>query len=233
MGGKNPTIVLADANFEQAVENTVNAAFFSTGQKCTATSRVIVEDPIYDRFLAAVVERTKKLKVGNGMEAGIEIGPAVDQSQLDTDLKYIGIGRKEAGKPLCGGHRLTGGDYDKGFFIAPTIFAGVTEKMIIAQEEIFGPVLAVMRAADFEDAMRIANEIPFGLSSSIQTTNISRVFEFVQRAEAGLLTVNLPSAGVEYQLPFGGSKDSSFGPKEQGPAAMDFYSDWKTIYLKY
>jgi aldehyde dehydrogenase (NAD+) len=233
MGGKNPTIVLADANFEQAVENTVNAAFFSTGQKCTATSRVIVEDAIYDRFLAALVERTKKLKVGNGLEAGIDIGPAVDESQLETNLKYIKIGRKEAGEPLCGGHRLTGGDYDKGYFIEPTIFANVTEKMTIANEEIFGPVLAVMRAKDFEDAMRIANEIPFGLSSSIQTTNISRVFEFVQRAEAGLLTVNLPSAGVEYQLPFGGSKDSSFGPKEQGPAAMEFYSDWKTIYLKY
>ena len=233
MGGKNPTIVLADAPFEAAVENTVNAAFFSTGQKCTATSRVIVEDAIYDRFLTAVVERTKKLKVGNGLTAGVEIGPAVEQSQLDTDLEYIAIGRKEAGEPLAGGHRLTGGDYDKGFFVAPTIFAGVTENMRIAQEEIFGPVLAVMRAADFEDAMRIANAIPFGLSSSIQTSNISRVFEFVQRAEAGLLTVNLPSAGVEYQLPFGGAKDSSFGPKEQGPAAMDFYSDWKTVYLKY
>src|ERR1700733_7746175 len=233
MGGKNPTIVLADAPFEQAVENTVNAAFFSTGQKCTATSRVIVEDSIYDRFLAALVERTKKLKVGNGLEPGIDIGPAVDQSQLDTNLKYIKIGRKEAGEPLCGGHRLTGGDYDKGYFISPTIFANVTAQMTIAQEEIFGPVLAVMRASDFEDAMRIANEIPFGLSSSIQTSNISRVFEFVQRAEAGLLTVNLPSAGVEYQLPFGGSKDSSFGPKEQGPAAMEFYSDWKTVYLKY
>jgi aldehyde dehydrogenase (NAD+) len=233
MGGKNPTIVLADAPFEAAVENTVNAAFFSTGQKCTATSRVIVEDAIHDRFLAALVERTRKLKVGNGLAAGVEIGPAVDQSQLDTDLEYIEIGRKEAGEPLTGGHRLTGGDYDKGFFVAPTIFAGVTENMRIAQEEIFGPVLAVMRAKDFEDAMRIANAIPFGLSSSIQTSNISRVFEFVQRAEAGLLTVNLPSAGVEYQLPFGGTKDSSFGPKEQGPAAMDFYSDWKTVYLKY
>ncbi len=233
MGGKNPTIVLADAPFEQAVENTVNAAFFSTGQKCTATSRVIVEDAIYDRFLAALVERTKRLKVGNGLTPGVEIGPAVDQSQLDTDLEYIEIGRKEAGEPLVGGHRLTGGDFDKGFFVAPAIFANVTENMRIAQEEIFGPVLAVMRARDFEDAMRIANAIPFGLSSSIQTSNISRVFEIVQRAEAGLLTVNLPSAGVEYQLPFGGTKDSSFGPKEQGPAAMDFYSDWKTIYLKY
>jgi acyl-CoA reductase-like NAD-dependent aldehyde dehydrogenase len=233
MGGKNPTIVMADAPFELAVENTVNAAFFSTGQKCTATSRVIVEDAIYDRFLSALVERTKKLTVGNGLEAGIEIGPAIDAAQLETDLRYIEIGREEAGEPLTGGHRLTGGDYDKGYFIAPTIFAGVTEKMTIAREEIFGPVLAVMRASDFEDAMRIANEIPLGLSSSIQTSNVSRVFEFIQRAEAGLLTVNLPSAGVEYQLPFGGMKDSSFGPKEQGPAALDFYSDWKTVYLKY
>src|SRR6266480_3791174 len=169
MGGKNPTIVLADADFGAAVENTVNAAFFSTGQKCTATSRVIVEDAIYS----------------------------------------------------------------KGYFVVPTIFADVTERMRIAQEEIFGPVLAVMRAKDFGDAMRIANNIPFGLSASIQTTNLSRVFDFVYTMEAGLLTVNLPSAGVEYQLPFGGSKESSFGPKEQGPAALEFYSDYKTVYLKY
>ena len=233
MGGKNPTIVLNDADFGSAVENTVNAAFFSTGQKCTATSRVIVEDGIYDKFLAAIVERTKKLKVGNGMEAGIDIGPAVDQGQLDTDLKYIEIGRKECGEPLCGGKRLTGGAYDKGYFVEPTIFAHVTEDMTIAKEEIFGPVLAVMRAKDFEDAMRIANNIPFGLSASIQTQSVSRVFEYIYRMDAGLLTVNLPSAGVEYQLPFGGTKDSSFGPKEQGPAAFDFYSDYKTVYLKY
>ena len=233
MGGKNPTIVLADCDFNSAVENTVNAAFFSTGQKCTATSRVIVEDPIYDRFVTALVERTKKLKVGNGMEAGIDIGPAVDKSQLETNLRYIEIGRKELGEPLCGGNRITGGAYDKGFFIEPTVFSEVTESMTLAQEEVFGPVLAVMRAKDFEDAMRIANNIPFGLSASVQTMNISRVFEFIYRMEAGLLTVNLPSAGVEYQLPFGGTKDSSFGPKEQGPAAMDFYSDYKTVYLKY
>ena len=233
MGGKNPTIVLADADFNSAVENVVNAAFFSTGQKCTATSRAIVEDAIYDRFVEALVERTKKLKVGNGMEAGIDIGPAVDEAQLNTDLKYIEIGRKEAGEPSVGGNRLTGGAYDKGYFVEPTLFADVTEDMTIAREEIFGPVLAVMRAKDFEDAMRIANNIPLGLSASVQTTNISRVFEFVYRMEAGLLTINLPSAGVEYQLPFGGTKDSSFGPKEQGPAALEFYSDYKTVYLKY
>jgi acyl-CoA reductase-like NAD-dependent aldehyde dehydrogenase len=233
MGGKNPTIVLADADFNAAVENVANAAFFSTGQKCTATSRAIVEDAIYDKFVAALVERTKKLKVGNGMEPGIDIGPAIDQGQLETNLRYIEIGRKECGEPLAGGNRLTGGAYDKGYFVEPTIFANVTEDMTIAKEEIFGPVLAVMRAKNFDDAMRIANNIPFGLSASIQTTNVSRVFEYIYRMEAGLLTVNLPSAGVEYQLPFGGTKDSSFGPKEQGPVAMEFYSDYKTIYLKY
>jgi alpha-ketoglutaric semialdehyde dehydrogenase len=233
MGGKNPTIVLADADFNSAVENVVNAAFFSTGQKCTATSRAIVEDAIYDKFVDAVVARTRKLKIGDGMQPGIDIGPLVDQGQLDTVLRYIEVGRKEAGAPKIGGNRLTGDGFAKGYFVEPTIFAGVTEKMTIAREEIFGPVLAVMRAKDFDDAMRLANDIPFGLSSSIQTTNLSRVFEYVYRAEAGLLTVNLPSAGVEYQLPFGGSKDSSFGPKEQGPAALEFYSDYKTIYLKY
>jgi len=233
MGGKNPTIVLADADFPSAVENVVNAAFFSTGQKCTATSRAIVEDAIYHRFVAAVVERTRKLKVGDGIEAGIDIGPCVDEGQMETDLRYIEIGRKECGEPLCGGRRLTEGALSNGYFVAPTVFAGVEENHTIAREEIFGPVLAIMRARDFEDAMRIANNIPFGLSSSIQTTNLSRAFEFIYRAEAGLLTVNLPSAGVEYQLPFGGAKDSSFGPKEQGPAALEFYSDYKTVYLKY
>jgi len=233
MGGKNPTIVLADADFKSAVENVCNAAFFSTGQKCTATSRVIVEESIYDQFVEALKERTAKLKVGNGMEPGIDIGPAVDQGQLDTNLKYIEIGKQEGARLVLGGNRLTGGAYDKGYFVEPTIFADVTEEMRLAQEEVFGPVLAVMKAKDFADAMRIANNIPFGLSASIQTTNLSRVFEFVYGCEAGLLTINLPSAGVEYQLPFGGTKDSSFGPKEQGPAAMDFYSDYKTVYLKY
>ena len=184
-------------------------------------------------FSTRLIERTQKLKVGDGMQPGIEIGPMVDQAQMDTVLKYIEIGKKEAGAPKTGGNRMTGDGLAKGYFVEPTIFADVEERMTIAQEEIFGPVLAVMRAKNFDDAMRIANNIPFGLSSSIQTTNLSRVFEYVYRMEAGLLTVNLPSAGVEYQLPFGGTKDSSFGPKEQGPAALEFYSDYKTVYLKY
>jgi aldehyde dehydrogenase (NAD+) len=233
MGGKNPTIVLAVASLATAVENTLNAAFFSTGQKCTATSRVIVEDAIYDKFLDAIVERTRQLKVGNGMDSGVHIGPCIDQGQMDTVLRYLDIGKKEAGQPRIGGNRLKGGAYDKGYFVEPTVFADVTEDMVIGKEEIFGPVLAVMRARNFEDALRMANNTPFGLSASIQTNNLSRVFEFVYGMEAGLLTVNLPSAGVEYQLPFGGTKGSSFGPKEQGQAAMEFYSDYKTVYLKY
>jgi alpha-ketoglutaric semialdehyde dehydrogenase len=224
---------LNDADFNSAVENTVNAAFFSTGQKCTATSRVIVEEGIYSKFIDAMVERTKKLKVGNGMEPGIDIGPAVDEGQLNTNLKYVDIGRKESGNPKVGGNRLSGGAYDKGYFVEPTIFADVEEKMTLAQEEVFGPVLAVMPAKNIDHALEIANNIPFGLSASIQTSNLSRAFDFIYKMEAGLLTVNLPSAGVEYQLPFGGTKDSSFGPKEQGPAAMEFYSDYKTVYLKY
>ncbi|MBM3769484.1 MAG: aldehyde dehydrogenase family protein, partial [Acidobacteria bacterium] len=152
MGGKNPTIVLGDCDFKAAVENVVNAAFFSTGQKCTATSRAIVEESIYDQFVEAVAERTKKLKIGNGMEAGIDIGPAVDKGQLETNLKYIAIGKAEGARLVCGGNQLTGGAYDKGYFVEPTLFADVTENMRLAQEEVFGPVLAVMKAKDFNDA---------------------------------------------------------------------------------
>jgi aldehyde dehydrogenase (NAD+) len=233
MGGKNPTIVLADADFNSAVENVANAAFFSTGQKCTATSRAIVEDSIYDRFVEALAERTRRLKVGNGMEPGVEIGPCVDEGQMNTVLGAIELGRKECGEPLAGGHRLTGADYGRGWFVEPTLFADVDPNTALSREEIFGPVLAVTRARDFKHAMELANASEFGLSASIQTANVSRVFEFIHGMEAGLLTINLPSAGVEYQLPFGGTKDSSFGPKEQGPAAIEFYSDYKTVYLRY
>lgn len=233
MGGKNPTIVLADAPFEAAVENVVNGAFFSTGQKCTATSRAIVEEAIYDRFVEAVVERTKKLKVGDGMQPGVDMGPCVDEAQMKTVLGYIETGRRECGEPVCGGRRLTGGDYDRGWFVEPTIFAGVTQEMTIAREEIFGPVLAVMKARDLKHALEMANASEFGLSASLQTASLTRMFEYIYGIEAGLVTVNLPSAGVEYQLPFGGTKDSSFGPKEQGPAALEFYSDYKTVYVKY
>ena len=233
MGGKNPTIVLADADLNKAVGSTVNAAMFSTGQKCTATSRVIVEDGIYDEFVPALIAAVKALKVGNGLNDGVQIGPVIDQAQLDINAKYCEVAQGEGAKLECGGHVLDEGEYAKGFFFEPTVFTGVAEDMRIAQEEVFGPVLAVLRASDFEDAMRIANKVEFGLSASIQTQNVSRIFDYINQIEAGLITVNLPSAGVEYQLPFGGTKESSFGPKEQGPAALDFYSDYKTVYLGY
>ena len=233
MGGKNPTIVLADADLEKAVANTINAAMFSTGQKCTATSRVIVEDAIHDEFLARTVEAARALRVGNGLEAGVQVGPAIDQDQLDTNDRYCRIAESEGAVLECGGQVLREGDFARGFFFAPTVFSGVREEMRIAKEEVFGPVLGVIRAANFEDCMRVANKTEFGLSASIQTRDVSRIFEYVNRIEAGLITVNLPSAGVEYQLPFGGSKESSFGPKEQGPVALDFYTDYKTVYLGY
>ena len=233
MGGKNPTIVLADADIEKAVANTINAAMFSTGQKCTATSRVIVESSIHDEFLARVVTAAKNLKVGNGLHPGVQVGPAIDREQLATNASYCRLAAEEGAQLECGGHALADGEYAKGHFFQPTVFSGVAEDMRIAQEEVFGPVLGVLRAADFEDCMRIANKTEFGLSASIQTRDVSRIFEYVNRIEAGLITVNLPSAGVEYQLPFGGSKESSFGPKEQGPVALDFYTDYKTVYLGY
>ena len=206
---------------------------FSTGQKCTATSRVIVEDSIHDAFLTRIVKAARGLRVGNGLESGVQIGPAIDQDQLDTNHRYCRVAESEGAKLECGGRILSEGDYAKGYFFEPTVFSEVTEDMRIAREEVFGPVLGVIRAANFEDCMRIANTTDFGLSASIQTTNVSRIFEYINRIEAGLITVNLPSAGVEYQLPFGGSKESSFGPKEQGPAALEFYTDYKTVYLGY
>ena len=233
MGGKNPTIVLSDADLDYAADTLINGAFFSTGQKCTACSRAVIEQSIYEPLVEKLVEKTRKLKVGNGLEQGVQIGPAVDADQLKTDLEYIEIAKKEGAELLCGGNRLSGGDYDKGYFIEPTIFAGVNSDMRIAQEEVFGPVLALMTAEGLDDAVRIANDVKFGLSASIISKDLTRVHQFINRIEAGLITVNLPTAGVEYQLPFGGTKESSYGMREQGPQALDFYSETRTVYLKY
>jgi len=233
MGGKNPTIVLRDSDLNYAADILINGAFFSTGQKCTACSRAIIERPIYDSLVQLLIEKTRSLKIGNGLNSGVQIGPAVDASQLETDLEYIRVAKDEGAELLCGGNRLSGGDYDKGYFIEPTIFTGVTPKMRIAQEEVFGPVLALMIAEDFEDAMQIANGVRFGLSASIVSRDLTRVHQFIDRIEAGLITVNLPTAGVEYQLPFGGTKESSYGMREQGPQAIEFYSETRTVYLRY
>jgi acyl-CoA reductase-like NAD-dependent aldehyde dehydrogenase len=233
MGGKNPTIVLKDADLAEAVEVVANAAFFSTGQKCTATSRVIVEEPILESFTKALVERVKRMKVGNGLEGGVEMGPSVDESQLRTVLEYVDIGKKEGAKVVCGGQRLDEGALAHGFFSSPAVLTEVTPKMRVAQEEIFGPVAAILPARDIDDAVAIANDIRFGLSASICTRSLTAAFEFINRIEAGLVMVNLPSAGVEYQVPFGGSKSSSMGMREQGAVAVDFYTEMKTVYLKY
>lgn len=233
MGGKNPTVVLKDADLDFAADVLVNGAFFSTGQKCTACSRAIIEKSIYSPLLEKLVEKTRKLKVGNGIEPGVDIGPAVDAAQLETDLEYIAIAQDEGAELVCGGKRLTGGIYDLGYFVEPTLFTGVKPEMRIAQEEVFGPVLGLMVAEDFEDAMRLANGVRFGLSASIVSRDLTRVHQFINRIEAGLITVNLPTAGVEYQLPFGGTKESSFGMREQGPAALDFYTETRTVYMKY
>jgi alpha-ketoglutaric semialdehyde dehydrogenase len=233
MGGKNPTVVLGDADLDYAADILINGAFFSTGQKCTACSRAIIEKSIFESLVDRLVEKTRKLKVGNGLDPSVQIGPAVDEEQLKTDLEYIEIAKKEGAQLLCGGRRLTGGDYDKGYFVEPTIFSGVSSTMRVAQEEVFGPVLALMVAEDFDDALRIANDVRFGLSASIVSKDLTRVHKFINSIEAGLITVNLPTAGVEYQLPFGGTKESSYGMREQGPQALDFYSESRTVYLKY
>ena len=233
MGGKNPTIVLSDADLDYAADTLVNGAFFSTGQKCTACSRAVIERAIFEPLVTKLIEKTRKLKVGNGLQQGVQIGPAVDADQLRTDLEYIEIAKKEGAELLCGGNRLSGGEFDKGYFIEPTIFSDVRSEMRIAQEEVFGPVLALMVAEDLDDAVRIANDVKFGLSASIVSKDLTRVHRFINKIEAGLITVNLPTAGVEYQLPFGGTKESSYGMREQGPQALDFYTETRTVYLKY
>ena len=233
MGGKNPTIVLKDCDMDYAVDTVLNAAFGSTGQKCTATSRAIIEASIYDEFAAKLVAKAKALKVGDGMEAGVYMGPCADEAQLKTSLDYIAKAKSEGCQLLAGGERLTGGALAKGYFVAPTIFGDVSPTATIAQEEIFGPVLALIKASDFDDAMRLANKVRFGLSASILTKDLSAAFKYIHDIEAGLITVNLPSAGVEYQLPFGGVKDSSSGFREQGSVAINFYTELSTIYMKY
>jgi alpha-ketoglutaric semialdehyde dehydrogenase len=232
MGGKNPLVILADADLPLAVESAVFGAFASTGQRCTATSRVVVEEKVADRFVELLVERSKKLKVGNGLEPGVDMGPAVDDSQLKTDLRFIEIGKKEA-KLMLGGERLTGPSYDRGYFVAPTVFDHVAADSTIAQEEIFGPVLSVIRVRDFDEALRAANSVRYGLSSSLYTNDAAKIFEFIDRIETGITHVNSPTVGGEAQLPFGGMKATGVGLREMGRVAIDFYSELKTVYIDY
>ena len=228
MGGKNPTIVLKDANIDTAVKMVVAGGFGLTGQACTATSRVIVEDAIANDFAAALTQAARGLKVGNGLEAGVQMGPAVSEDQLQTDLEYIGIGQKEGAKLLIGGSQAG----DGGYYVQPTVFDHVETQMRIAQEEIFGPVIGIIRASDFEDALAKANGIGFGLSAAVVTNDLQKAFQFANRIDAGVVKINEPTTGLALQAPFGGFKHSSANTfKEQGQAAIEFYTRTKTIYV--
>jgi alpha-ketoglutaric semialdehyde dehydrogenase len=233
MGGKNPVIVLEDADMDLAVESTVQGGFGSTGQRCTATSRVIVINEVADRFVEKLVERANSLRIGDGSDPQTDIGPSVDESQFKTVLSYIDIGREDGAKMLCGGERAGGDGLDKGYFVKPTVFDHVTPDMRIAREEIFGPVLSVLRVRDFDEALQVANDSEFGLSSSIFSNDATRIFRFVDEIETGMTHINSPTTGGEAHIPFGGIKATGIGDREQGSTALDFYTDLKVVYVDY
>ena len=232
MGGKNPTIIAPDAPLEQAADIVINAAYFSAGQKCTATSRVIVHTDVFDRFRDILVDKTRRLKTGSPTDPETIIGPVVDEIQHRRILSYIETGVKEGATLLCGGHRPEDEECRHGHFITPAVFADVQPDMTIAREEIFGPVICLLRAVSMDEALALANDTPYGLSASLITRSLEDTFKYINEIEAGLITVNLPSAGLEYQMPFGGMKNSSSGWREQGDLAIDFYTSLCTVYLK-
>jgi aldehyde dehydrogenase (NAD+) len=229
MGGKNPQVVLDDADLEVAVNCAVQSAYFSTGQRCTAASRLIVTQGIHDRFVAALTEKLKALKVDDALKDGTDIGPVVDQKQLEQDLEYIDLGKREGAKLVFGGERLRRAT--DGYYLAPALFTETTASMRINREEIFGPVASVIRAKDYDEALAVANDTPFGLSSGIATTSLKHAAHFKRNSAAGMVMVNLPTAGVDYHVPFGGRKQSSYGPREQGRYAIEFYTTIKTSYV--
>jgi acyl-CoA reductase-like NAD-dependent aldehyde dehydrogenase len=228
MGGKNPLVVLDDADVKVAVEAAVNGAFFSTGQRCTASSRLIVTQGIHDRFVEALTERIKGLVVDDALKSGTQMGPVVDQNQLDQDLRYLKIGKDEGAKLHWGGEVLN--RETPGFYLQPAIFTGASNAMRIAREEIFGPVACIIAAKDYEEALAIANDTEFGLAAGVCTTSLKYAAHFKRNSEAGMVMVNLPTAGVDYHVPFGGRKGSSYGAREQGAYAREFYTIVKTAY---
>ncbi len=228
MGGKNPTIVLDDADLKVAVESTAQSAFYSTGQRCTASSRLIVTEGIHDQFVAALTERIRNLKVGDAIAKDTEIGPVVDPSQLKQDTDYIEIGKNEGANLVVGGDLVQRDN--PGYFLQPALFTEATNQMRIAREEIFGPVAAVIRVKDYEEALAVANDTEFGLSAGIVTTSLKYATHFKRNSEAGMVMVNVPTAGVDFHVPFGGRKGSSYGPREQGKYAQEFFTQVKTAY---
>jgi aldehyde dehydrogenase (NAD+) len=232
MGGKNPVVVLADADLQLAATSTVMGAFGSTGQRCTATSRVIVEESVADNFVEMLVAGAKKLKVGNGAETDTNVGPSVDEAQFNKVQEYLAIGKKE-GKVLCGGGPLKEGDCARGWFTAPTVIDHVKPDARIAQEEIFGPVLSVIRVKDFDEAIAAANSIKYGLAASVFTTDANRIFQFSDRIECGVVHINSATVGGEAHVPFGGIKATGVGERETGSTAIDFYTELKVVYVDY
>lgn len=229
MGGKNPQVILDDADLKLAVELSAQSAFFSTGQRCTAASRLIVTAGIHDRFVAALAERMKGLKIDNALKDGTDIGPVASLEQLEQDLSYVEIGKKEGAKLLAGGERLKRDS--EGFYFAPALFTETSADMRVNREEIFGPVASVMRVKDYDEALAVANDTAFGLSSGIATTSLKYAAHFKRHSQAGMVMVNLPTAGVDYHVPFGGRKGSSYGSREQGSYAREFYTSVKTAYV--
>ena len=229
MGGKNPLVVLDDADLKTAVESAVNGAFFSTGQRCTASSRLIVTKGIHNKFVDALAERLKSLVVDDALKAGTQIGPVVDKNQLNQDLFYIEEGKKEGAKLTYGGKVLK--REKEGFYLEPALFVDTRNAMRINREEIFGPVASVLAANDYDEALQLANDTPFGLSAGIVTTSLKHAAHFRRNSQAGMVMVNLPTAGVDYHVPFGGRKGSSYGPREQGRYAVEFFTTVKTAYV--
>jgi aldehyde dehydrogenase (NAD+) len=228
MGGKNPQVILDDADLAQAVELSVQSAFYSTGQRCTASSRLIVTEGIHDRFVQAMQARMARIQVGDALAAGTDIGPVSSQSQLEQDLSYIELGRAEGAKLVAGGEVVQ--REKQGYYLAPALFTESSNAMRISREEIFGPVANVIRVKDYEEALAVANDTPFGLSAGIATTSLKHATHFKRHSQAGMVMVNLPTAGVDYHVPFGGRKGSSYGPREQGRYAQEFFTVVKTAY---
>ena len=233
MGGKNPIVILEDADLELATNSAVQGAYGSTGQRCTATSRAIVVDSVADHFIEQLEARVNALVVGNGLDPATDVGPSVDQTQLDTVLNYIGIGQDEGAKLVTGGLRLADDAYDCGYFVQPTIFDRVTSNMRIAQEEIFGPVLSVLRVPDAASALLAANAVRYGLAAAIYTQDVSKAFKLVDKLEAGIIHVNSPTVGGEAHIPFGGMKETGVGLREMGREAINFFTELKVVYLDY
>ena len=233
MGGKNPVVILEDADLELAVESTAQGAFGSSGQRCTATSRAVVVNDVADEFVERIAARAKSMRIGAGSDPATEMGPSVDENQFKTVLSYIDIGREDGATLVCGGSRATGNGLDKGYFVHPAVFDHVTPDMRIAREEIFGPVLSVLRVKDFDEAMQVANDCDYGLSSSIFTNDAPRIFRFVDEIETGMTHINSPTTGGEAHVPFGGIKSTGIGDREQGSTALDFYTDLKVVYVDY